>query len=119
MTYLNLLPAMLSLLLLGAHFLRSGDIFLVLLSLAVAGLLLVRRPWAGRVVQWTLVIGAIEWFRTLVVLTQQRQLAGLPYIRITAILAVVGAFTLASAAMMRSRRVELVISQPHSDTERG
>ena len=118
MTYLTLLPATLSLLLLAAHFLRSDDILLVLLALAVAGLLLVRRRWAGRVVQCVLVIGAIEWLRTLVILTQQRQLAGLPYGRMAAILAIVGAFSLASAALMQSRHARMDIAYQRANNDR-
>ena len=40
-----LLPAGLSALVLGAHFLRRGDWLLVAASLALLALLFVRRPW--------------------------------------------------------------------------
>jgi hypothetical protein len=105
MTIVRLNPAALSLLLLAAHFLRSGDLFLVVLALAVVGLLMVRRPWAGTVVQWVLLVGALEWLRTTAVLVDERRLAGLPYTRMAVILVTVGAFTLASAAMVRTERV--------------
>ena len=107
MTCLHLLPATLSLVVLAAHFLRAGSLVLVLLTLVVAGLLFVRRPWAGTITKWMLVIGAIEWLRTLVLLTNQRRFDGLPYTRMALILASVGLFTLASAALVRTRRVRV------------
>ena len=107
MTYLNVLPAMLSLMLLAAHFLRAGSLAVVVLVLLVAWLLLVRRPWANLLAQWVLVVGALEWVRTLVVLADERQLAGVPYTRMVLILGVVGAFTLASAALVGPRRIGL------------
>jgi hypothetical protein len=100
MTIMRLIPAALSLLLLAAHFLRSGDLLFVGLALAVAGLLFVRRPWAGHVVQWVLLVGAFEWLRTLVVLVDERRLDGLPYTRLAVILGAVGGFSLLSAATM-------------------
>ena len=46
--FLLLLPAGLSALVLGAHFLRRGDLALVAVSLTLFGLLFVRRQWAAR-----------------------------------------------------------------------
>jgi hypothetical protein len=101
MTYLQLVPATLSLVILAAHFLRSGSLLVVFL------VVLVRQPWAGRALQWVLVIGAIEWLRTLVVLTSQRRLEGLPYTRMALILAAVGVFTLSSALLVSTRRAKV------------
>ena len=111
MTFLHLVPAVLSLVLLAAHLLRAGHIPLVLVALAVAGLLLVRRPWAVRLVQWVLVAGALEWLRTLLLLVEQRRLIGVPYTRMAVILGAVAAFTLASAALLKTRRVACHFSQ--------
>jgi hypothetical protein len=119
MTHLQLLPATLSLIVLAAHFLRAGTPVLVLLALVVAGLVLVRRPWAGRIVQWVLVIGAVEWLRTLFVLAEQRRLEGMPYTRMAVILGVVGTFTLASAALMQTRRVAEHFSRERATAHRG
>ena len=70
MTALQLFPAVLSLLVLGAHFLRVGQVMLLVAVVAMLVLLAVRRPWAARVVQVGLLLGAFEWIRTLI------QLAG-------------------------------------------
>ncbi len=57
-----LLPAV-SLLLLGAHFWRAGLVALAAACVAMTGLLAVRNPWASRVLQAVLALGAIEWLR--------------------------------------------------------
>ena len=102
---LRLLPAALSLLVLGAHFLRAGQIAPVAASLAVALLLFVRRPWAARAVQGALVLGTFEWLRTFVLLAAERRAAGTPYLRMTLILAGVAALTALSLLAFRSRAV--------------
>ena len=51
MLVLQLVPIVLSLLVLSAHFLRRGDIVLVVAALALIGLTAVPRPWAARSVQ--------------------------------------------------------------------
>jgi uncharacterized membrane protein len=87
----------LALLLLAAHWLHSGQLPLAVLSLLLAGLLAVRRPWAARVVQAVLILAAVEWILTTVALAQLRQQQGEPYLRLTLILGAVTAFTLVAA----------------------
>jgi hypothetical protein len=84
-----LAPAVLSLLVLAAHFLRSGNLPLMLVSLGLLALLGVRRPWARRVLQGALALGAIEWVRTLVAGVNARELAGEDWRRLAAILGAV------------------------------
>ncbi len=105
MTALLLAPAGLSLLVLGAHFLRAGRPALVLVALALVGLLFVRRRWAGRAVQAALVLGAVEWVRTTVVLTGERVAMGRPYARMAAILGAVAAVCLGAALLFLTGRV--------------
>lgn len=93
---LLVMPA-LALLLLAAHFLHSGLLPLAVLSLLLAGLLAVRRPWAARVVQAVLVLAAVEWILTTVALAQLRLQHGEPYLRLALILGAVAAFTLLAA----------------------
>jgi hypothetical protein len=104
-TAVQLVPAFLSLVLLGAHFFRSGQFALVGVVLAAAALLMVRRPFAGYTLQALLVLGALEWFRTTMVLVAERQQAGLPYTGLWATLIFVSCFTLVSALMLQTRRV--------------
>ena len=82
-----------SALLIGAHFLRDGQLLLVLLSLLLPALLLVRRPWATTVVRGLLGLACAEWLRTAWVLTQQRQAQGEPWTRMALILGVVALIT--------------------------
>ena len=99
-------PVVLSLLLLAAHASRGGFPPLVsVLVLALVGLLAVPRCWAARTLQVVLVIGALEWVRTTVVLATARQAVGLPATRLVIILAAVAIFTAASALVFRSDRL--------------
>ena len=97
MNALKLVPVILSGLLLGAHFMRTGLFPLVVLSLGFPVLLLFRRPWAARLVQIILVLGALEWVRTLMVLVGQRRTAGQAWTRLAIILGLVAVFTGCSA----------------------
>ena len=105
MTAWLLAPAGLSLLVLGAHFLRAGHPALVVLALATFGLLFVRRPWAARTVQVALVLGALEWVRTSLVLTGERASMGRPFGRMIVILGAVAAVCALSAWLLRAERV--------------
>jgi len=102
MNFLRLLPVILSLLLLGAHFSRHNLGFLVVVPLVLLGLLFLREPWVARLVQWVLVVASLEWLRTAVVLAMQRQQQGAPWARSAVILSAVCAFTLASTLVFRS-----------------
>ena len=101
MNLVRLLPVVLSLLVLAAHFLRSGGAVAVLFVLMVMGLLLVRRGWVSRVVQVVLVVGFLEWVRTLMVLISVRRAAGESWTRMAIILGTVAMITLASALIFR------------------
>lgn len=105
MSALLLAPVVLSLLVLGAHFLRTGNLLLVLAVLALLGLLGVRRRWAARTVQVALLLGAAEWVRTLVVLNAVRVQAGLPARRMVIILGCVALVTAVSALVFRTARL--------------
>jgi hypothetical protein len=103
---LRLFPAALALLVLGAHFLRAGHLALVVVALTVVALFFVRRPWAARAVQGTLVLGALEWLRTLAFLAGERRALGAPYLRLTIILGGVALATVLSLLAFRSRIVK-------------
>lgn len=97
---LQVLAVIVSLLLLAAHFLRAGALLPVLVSIGMIGLLLVRRWWAARVIQVVLVLGALEWLRTMLHLAAARARAGEPATRMVVILGTVAAITLLSAAAL-------------------
>jgi len=103
---LSLTPAVLSLLLLAAHFSRAGLLPLSLLSLALIALVFIPRRWAALTLQVVLVLGALEWVRTIVVLVQVRMDAGMPAIRMALILGCVVLVTLGAAALFRTSRLQ-------------
>jgi hypothetical protein len=104
-TFLLLLPAILSLLTLGAHFFRArnwpglGVVLLLLILLAV------RRPAAGRIVAIALMLGVVEWVRTAVSIGSWRASQGLPWVRMAVILGIVAVVTGLSAMPFRSDRL--------------
>jgi len=61
MSALLLIPAVLSLLVLAAHFLRSGNLLLVAGCLAICPLMLLRKRWVARLVQVVLIVSALNW----------------------------------------------------------
>lgn len=114
MTALLLTPVVLSLLVLGAHFFRAGNVVMVAAVIVVLGLLTVPRRWAARTIQVALLLGAVEWVRTLVTLYQQRMQLGQPATRLAIILGGVALFTALSAAVFRSVRLRAWYEVDHS-----
>ena len=99
--FLRVVPVVLSPLVLAAHFFRSRQLPLVALSLALPFLLLARKRWGARIVQAGLVLGALEWVRTLVTFAGQRMDVGRPWGRLAVILSAVTALTALSALAVR------------------
>lgn len=101
-TFLLLLPAGLSALLLGAHLMFHGLLVLVPLALGLFALMWVRRAWAARVLQAALVLGAAEWVRTLLASAAERRAAGQPWERMAVILGAVALVSLLGAALLET-----------------
>jgi hypothetical protein len=104
MLFLQMVPVILSLVVLAAHFWRHDQPMLVFLSVAMIGLLAVPRLWAARLLQVVLLLGAAEWVRTLIILVRIRVEHGQPATRMVIILAVVAILTAFSALVFRTRR---------------
>jgi len=102
---LQLVPVILSLLVLAAHFLRYGSVIPVAVCLVLIAVLGVRRPWTAHAVRIALVLGALEWVRTLVRLASIRQEIGAPAGRLVLILGSVAAATALSTLVFRAARV--------------
>lgn len=103
MNLLKLLPVILSFVLLGAHFHRAGAPALSGLCAVLPLLLFLRRAWVPRLFQVLLVLGALEWLRTLYLLAAMRIGFGEPWMRLAAILGAVAAFTALSGLVFKSR----------------
>jgi len=119
MISLRLFPAILSLLVLGAHFLRAGNVVALALVFAALGVLAVRRPLAARTAQAALVLGAFEWVRTLVSLALLRAAMGEPMLRMILILAGVATFTLLSALAFQSDLLRRWYAFPRASDQGG
>ena len=95
--------AVISGVLIAAHFLRAGIYPLVVLGLVFPWLLLTGRRWATRTVQILLVLAAAKWVYTLLVIAAQRRADGQPWLRMALILGGVALFALLSAAIIRAK----------------
>lgn len=103
MNFPRLLPVIVSCLLLAAHFLREGRIVTACVLLLLPLLLLLRKGWVPRVLQLTLLLGAVEWLRTLFFIAQLRIEFGQPWTRMAIILGAVALFTALSCLVFRSK----------------
>jgi len=103
MNFLRLLPVFISFLLLAAHFVRAGQNILAFILLFLLLLLALRKSWVPWVIQLTLLLGAIEWLRTLVFVAQMRMEFGMPWARLAIILGSVALFTALSSLVFRSK----------------
>jgi hypothetical protein len=108
MKVLFFILVVLSLLVLAAHFLRYGNVAGAAVSLAPIALLFVCKPWAARVVQVVLILGAIEWVRTIYELVQLRSAQGMPATRMVIILGAVVVLTVASALLFQTQTMKRI-----------
>ena len=102
------IPVVLSLVVLGAHFMRYGDTIFVVTAAVLIALLLVRQPWVARLIQVVLVLGALEWVRTLYELVQVRIALGEPYGRMLIILTFVATVTACAALVFQSKTLKRI-----------
>lgn len=100
------IPVVLSLVVLGAHFMRYGDTIFVVMAGGLIVLLFVRQPWVARLIQVVLVLGALEWIHTAYGLFQTRAALGEPYGRMLVILGSVAAITACSALVFQSKALK-------------
>jgi hypothetical protein len=112
MTFILLLPTIVSFLVLAAHFLRGGSLLLVVASLALSLLLLVRRSWAVKTTQVVLILAAIEWVFTAQAVIQARIEEDRDWHRSAIILLSVAAFNLFAAALFQTRTLRTRYARP-------
>jgi len=93
----RLIPAVLALLLLAAHFLRAVAIVPAVLCVAAIALVFVKRPWAVLALRLGLAAGTVVWIVTAWRIARDRMDAGMPYLRMLAILGAVAVFTAIAA----------------------
>jgi hypothetical protein len=94
-------------LLIAAHFLRSGFFILAGVSLAVPLLLFMPKRLPAHIVQFCLIATSLEWCRTLYAIAQQRLASGMPWARLAVILGAVAVFTGVSACVFYMQPLKL------------
>ena len=105
MTAIRLLPVILSLLLLAAHFYRAGLVMVAALCITLPFALLLRNAWIPRLFQVVLVLGALEWLRALYGFAAMRIAFGEPWLRLAIILGAVALFTGLSGLVFRNNKL--------------
>jgi ABC-type transport system involved in cytochrome c biogenesis permease subunit len=101
MIVLQFLLVVFSFLLLAAHFLRAGALVMMLLSFGLLALVFVRQPWAARVLQAWLAIGALVWALTGFSLAIDRVGQGRPAVRLLVIMGSVALVTILAAVTIQ------------------
>lgn len=103
MNFLRLLPVFISFLLMAAHLVRAGQMVMACVLLALLLLLVLKKNWVPWVIQLILLLGAVEWLRTLYSVAQMRIEFGMPWMRMAIILGAVALFTALSCLVFRSK----------------
>ena len=97
MNAIKLIPVYLSAILLGAHFMKTGIYPLVFFSVLFPFLLFIKNKWIVRLIQFILILGAIEWLRSLYFYISEREMTGEPWGRLAIIICSVSLFTAGSS----------------------
>ncbi|MCP4602992.1 MAG: 4Fe-4S binding protein [Proteobacteria bacterium] len=97
MLFVHVAPVLLAALLMGAHFLRIGNLGLVAACLITPTILLIRRSWIPVIAQLLLIIGAAMWLEIAIELVRYRAAIGEPWTRMLIILGIVALFTALSS----------------------
>ena len=104
MNFVRLLPVFISFLLLAAHLLfHTGQYVYAIIPLLFLIPLMFRKTWVPWLVQLALLLGTIEWLRTLISEVLQRTASGESWMRYTIILGGVALFTALSGLVFRSK----------------
>ena len=105
MNMFRLLPAILSFVLLAAHFSRAELLPIAIICVIIPFILFIKAVWIPRLIQLFLILGTLEWIRTLFVLFAERQALGQPWQRLIIILSAVALFTLLSALIFQKKTI--------------
>ena len=103
MNALKLIPVVLSFLLLSAHYYRAGQLVIALLCIGILFLLFLRKSWVPRLFQLLLILGGLEWLRTLYFVAAVRMSLEHPWTRLAIILGAVALFTALSGLVFNSK----------------
>ncbi len=93
MNVLKLTPIYISAIIMTAHFFRLEQYFIVIICICFPFLLFFKTKLAARLIQIILLLGAIEWIRTIIIIVNERITNGEPCLRLVIILGIVTLFT--------------------------
>lgn len=102
-TFALLLPAIISLLVLAAHFLRYGNLIVIGIIIFLLLLLFIKHKISARIVQLGLLLATVEWVDTAYMLVSYRMHYDMPLIRLSIIMGFVILFTFASIFIFRTK----------------
>ncbi|MBI5010381.1 MAG: hypothetical protein HZB98_12195 [Bacteroidia bacterium] len=105
MILIRLLPVLISFLLLAAHFSRADQTILVIITLIFPFLLLIKKRFIIRIVQFVLLLAGTEWIRAMLDYIEVRKSIGDEWVRLAIILSVVAIFTAASGLFLQHRKI--------------
>lgn len=93
-------------LLLGAHFLRAGNVLMMALCVATPLLFLWRKRWSLVLLQILAYGAALTWIAVAYQLVELRQRSGQPWTVAAIILGSVAVFTFAAGLLLNSRAIK-------------
>jgi hypothetical protein len=102
----RILPVIISCLLLGAHFLRAGNIPLTVGCVLMPLLLLINAWWSVMIVQLLTYIGVLIWVKTAIQIYHRRLIFGMPWVRAVVIVGAVALFTAFAGLLLNSSGVK-------------
>ena len=103
---LRLLPVILAFGLLAAHFSRADMLPAVIVSLLTPFLLLIRKVWIARSIQILLLMGALEWIRSMFGYISIRKEIGEDWGRLAIILVSVALLTACAGLVFRGKSLK-------------
>ncbi len=106
MTFLMHIPAILSCLLLSAHFMRGGNYGLMMVFALLPFMMISKRRWVAMVVPVLLFAGVMIWGETIVQIAAVRTRLDQDWMRMAVILGGVAAFTAGSALLFFTKRLK-------------
>lgn len=101
-----LLPVVLSFWLLGAHFLRMGNVLFFVVLIVFPVILGVKRPLIARAMQLSLIAAALTWMQITYQMLMTRMIMGDDWQRMAIIMGAVICFTLLSACTFLHSKLE-------------
>lgn len=111
MRIVNIGIVILCFVLLAAHFFRYGWVLLAVTSLVFPFFLLIRKPWVAIIIQLALLLGAIEWGRTLMITVQYRMDYDMPWIRMAVIIGAIVLINIYTAVVMQSSSLKKMFNR--------